>query len=149
MPLEGQFSRASHSGSRIPVRRGSLGYTAAMASKGKAQEGLIQIPLVWVDLDATEIAYANMILVQQGEGKEFFLAFGQVGPPVLPSEDPETNRAALAGISFLPVRTVVRLGTTLERLEQFTESMQKVLSGYRAQESRATISTRAERRRRG
>ena len=91
----------------------------------------IGLPLLWVDLEGTEIKFANMILVQQGEGDECILAFGQVAPPVIVEADPRKVRESLERIDYLPVRTVVRMGTTMDRLEQFAGLMQTVVKRWR------------------
>lgn len=119
-----------------------------LSGRPSAEPEAISLPLVWIDLDSTDIDFVNMILVQQGEGSEFFLAFGQVAPPLVTSDDPAVNREALKAIPYLPVHTVARMGTTFERLEQFTQLMERVLTRAREQRVKAQGTTRAERRRR-
>lgn len=101
---------------------------ASLAALGQVP---IQVPLVWVGLDDAEISFVNQLLVQQGEGTEFFLSFGQVAPPVLLGDTPEANLEAARSIPYVPVRTLVRMETTAERMEQFIELMQRVLGRYR------------------
>lgn len=101
-----------------------------MAPK-KSTPDQLAVPLLWVGVDDADIHYANQIIVQPGEGTEFFVTFGQVAPPLLFGLTPEENRERAKQIAYVPVRTVARLGLTLERMEQFTEVMQRVLTQYR------------------
>lgn len=93
--------------------------------------GQLAVPLLWVGVDDADIHYANQIIVQPGEGTEFFVTFGQVAPPLLLGLTPEENLERAKNIPYVPVRTVTRLGLTLERMEQFTEVMQRVLTQYK------------------
>ena len=118
-----------------------------MAAKVRAP-GQLAVPLLWVGVDDADIHYANQIIVQPGEGTEFFVTFGQVAPPLLFGLTPEENLDRAKQIAFVPVRTVARLGLTLERMEQFTEVMQRVLTQYRElnkQEVRAQTKKRGQR----
>ena len=101
-----------------------------MAAKASAAEQLA-VPLLWVGVDDADIHYTNQIIVQTGDASDFLITFGQVTPPLLLGQTPEENLERAKQIAYLPVRTVVRLGLTLERMEQFTEVMQRVLAQYR------------------
>ena len=63
-----------------------------MAPK-KSTPGQLAVPLLWVGVDDADIHYANQIIVQPGEGTEFFVTFGQVAPPLLT----ETMTVSLKG----------------------------------------------------
>ena len=54
-----------------------------------------------------------------------------MAPPLLLGQTPEENLERAKQIAYIPVRTVARLGLTLERLEQFAEVMQRVLTQYK------------------
>ena len=110
--------------------------------------GQFALPLLWVGVDDADIHYANQIIVQPGEGTEFFVTFGQVAPPLLLGLTPEENLERAKQIAYVPVRTVARLGLTLERMEQFTEVMQRVLSQHKElkdQEKRTRTKPRSKR----
>ena len=119
-----------------------------MAAKAQAP-GQLAVPLLWVGVDDADIHYANQIIVQPGEGTEFFVTFGQVAPPLLLGLTPEENLERAKQIAYVPVRTVARLGLTLERMEQFTEVMQRVLNQYKELKAQETQAQPKRRKKRG
>jgi hypothetical protein len=86
------------------------------------------VKLLWLDLEAEEIVFANQLLVQH-HGTEFILSFGQFTPPPLVGSD-EDKRQMLESIDFLPIRPVARIGLTAQRMTEFVRVMQENLSNY-------------------
>lgn len=86
----------------------------------------ISLPLVWIDPDSAEILFVNQMLVQR-QGEEYILTFGQQTPPVL-TGTPEERMEQAQQIPYVPVRVAVRVATTTQRLRDFVEAIQTLLS---------------------
>jgi hypothetical protein len=89
------------------------------------KEVRIELPLVWIDPDSSEILFANQLLVQRQEG-EYILTFGQQTPPPLIGT-PEERAEQAKQIPYVPVRVAVRVATTRERMRKFVGVMQSLL----------------------
>ena len=76
-------------------------------------EKAIRFKLRWVGLDNLPVLSANQYeLATQPDGYGFVLSIGHATPPVLYSESPDDHAQEAAGIEFLPIQPVVRLGLT-------------------------------------
>lgn len=89
------------------------------------------IRLLWVDVEAKEIIFANQLLVQH-VGSEFVITFGQATPPPIVGT-PEEQAEMLERVEFVPVKTVARLGLTAQRMTEFVQVLQQNLSAYEQQ----------------
>lgn len=88
----------------------------------------VAVPLVWIDLDDAEIHFVNQIIVQP-DRNEFILTFGHVSPPLLLGTA-EENAARAKTIPYVPVKVVAKMGMTVQRMREFTEVMQRVLTAH-------------------
>src|SRR5579884_1517159 len=88
-----------------------------------AHEQPPQLPVSWVGFDDLPILFTNQIMVQSPGPREVVLVFGQFTPPPTAGTE-EQQRAQLAEIPFVPIRPLVRLSITLDRLREFVAVMQ-------------------------
>jgi hypothetical protein len=80
----------------------------------------IELPLSWVDVDEHAVLLANQFLVQTVAPNEFVVTVGQlVGPALIGS--PEEQQEQAAEISFVPVKPVVRLNMTRNRVVELIQ----------------------------
>jgi hypothetical protein len=90
-----------------------------------------QIRLSWVGYDEQPILFTNQILIQVPGPGEFVVAFGQVtGPPVVGT--PEEQAQQLHEYEFVPIRPLVRLGLSPDRMREFVTALQASLDRYDA-----------------
>ena len=82
------------------------------------------LPLAWVDNDDTPVIYVNQFLMTGVTPDEFVLSIGQVAPPAVIGA-PEDQRKQLEQIPFAPVRTIVRIALTRQRLDELGEVLQR------------------------
>lgn len=95
----------------------------------------IDIPLVWVGAEEAPILLVNQFL-GQSEQEEIVLSIGQMTPPVLMGTREQIIEQARQ-VSYVPVRTVARLGLTRGRLQELMDVLQQTLANYdRAQQAR-------------
>lgn len=92
----------------------------------------VALRLVWVGADEADITFVNSIAVQP-QGDEVIILFGQQAPPLLLGTPAEMAEQA-KGLTHVPVRTRLRIGTTRQRLAEFAEVLQRatVLMGHQA-----------------
>lgn len=89
-----------------------------------------QIPLAWVGYDDLPIVFVNQIVLQAQPG-EFIVTFGQAAaPPTIGTE--EQQHEQLAELEYVPIRPVLRMGVTVERLREFAAAMSVALEQYDA-----------------
>lgn len=81
--------------------------------------GKIELPITW-DFGGLPSRYATNILVQAGE-HEIFLAFFEIRPPVLFSEDDSKN------IESVNAECVARVVVSAEKMQSFINAMQQIL----------------------
>jgi len=74
------------------------------------------LPVVWVDNEENRSSYANQFLLQAVIAEEFRVSIGQVAPPAVIGT-PEEQREQLERVPFAPVRTIVRVSLTRQRLD--------------------------------
>ena len=92
------------------------------------EEG-VQVPLVWVGLDDVPVQTSNQALLQIAAKDEFVLVVGHTaGPVVLGSEDEQ--REQLKNVNFVPVRPIVRLGLTRQRVEELLHPLERQIEAY-------------------
>ena len=94
-----------------------------MAEQQPGQQSY-QLRLEWVGLEETPIEFANQMVVQHIQN-EFVLSFGHMTPP--PFLEPPTKEQ-VEGIDFVPIKPIVRLGMTPQRLLEVISALQ---SNYR------------------
>jgi hypothetical protein len=100
----------------------------------------IEIQAHWVGLDEMPIVAANQLIGQVNQG-EVFLTFGQVAPPVIVDSAPERVKEQLEGL-IIPIRPVVRMQMTPERLREMVGALNEVLDKHEMQ-VRAAAKTEA------
>src|SRR3954453_1270429 len=83
------------------------------------------LPLAWVGLDEQPILYANQFLGQANAG-EITLTIGQAAPPALLGS-PEQQREQAEAISYVPVRPLVRVNVSRDRLEELIQVLTETL----------------------
>jgi hypothetical protein len=98
-----------------------------VASEGTPPEG-INLPVSWIDFHETPIAFSNQAIVQH-QPNEFVVTFGQATPPPLIGTPEQVQRQA-AEISFVPIRTLARLGMNRERLVELIAALQANLDNH-------------------
>ncbi|SRR5712692_1221497 len=91
----------------------------------------IQIPLVWVGSEEVPILFANAFIAQfvQPDQVEFVLTVGQLVPPALLGSQEQIEAQAKA-VSFVPVKTVARIGFTRQRVAELAQVLQTVLDNH-------------------
>jgi hypothetical protein len=89
----------------------------------------VQLPVRWVGIEDYPLVVANQLLGQIGPG-EVILNFGQVTPPAIMPGTPEQQAEQLAQYTYVPVRTVARLGLNRAKLEEFIGVLQQTLANY-------------------
>lgn len=82
------------------------------------------LPVVWVDNEEKPVVFSNQFLLQAVTPEEFVLSIGQVSPPAVIGT-PEDQRNQLERIPFAPVRTIVRVSLTRQRLDELAELLQR------------------------
>ena len=80
----------------------------------------------WDDLDSMPIMFTNQMLIQHVQN-EFVLSFGYMTPP--PFLKPPTVDE-LQAIDHVPVRPIIRLGMTPDRLLELIKLLQANYRGY-------------------
>ena len=88
----------------------------------------LQIPLVRVGLEDVPIQLANDFVIQHQQN-EFILSIGQYQPPILLGTS-EERREQAERISYVPIRTVARIGLTRQRLVELIKILQDNLQRY-------------------
>jgi hypothetical protein len=96
------------------------------------EPGRIDIPIIWVGVEDTEILFANQFLGQWNQ-QEVVLTFGQLTPPVLLGT-PEQRAQQVERLGYIPVKTVARFGLTRERLEELIGVLQTTARNFDARE---------------
>lgn len=86
----------------------------------------IEVPVVWVGQDDLPVVSVNQFLGQVEPGVAF-VTVGQVTPPML-GGGPDEQLAQLQRIPFVPIRTVVRLALSRQRLQELIEVLQGTLT---------------------
>ncbi len=87
------------------------------------QPQLPEVPISWVGFDELPILFANQLLVQSAGPRELVITFGQLTPPPIVGTI-EEQREQLEEIPFVPVRPLVRLSVTHDRLREFIQVLQ-------------------------
>lgn len=82
----------------------------------------------WVGIEDIPILFANQFLLQFQPG-EFMLAIGQATPPAILGT-PEEMAEQLAGYTYVPVRTIARVGITRQRLQELIAVLQANLDNH-------------------
>jgi hypothetical protein len=88
----------------------------------------VQLPSVWVGADETPIAFANQF-VCQFQPNEFVLTIGQASAPILLGT-PDQIREQVEELSFIPVRTLARIGLTRTRVQELIAALQANLDNH-------------------
>jgi hypothetical protein len=86
------------------------------------------IPLSWVGTEEVPIVFANQFVIQF-QPDEFVLSVGQVTPPPLVGT-PEQVAEQASQITFIPVRTVARIGFNRSRLRELIAALQANLENH-------------------
>jgi hypothetical protein len=91
----------------------------------------IQVPLVWVGSEEVPILFGNAFIAQfvQPDQVEFVITVGQMVPPAL-FGSPEQVEAQAKQVSFVPVKTVARIGLTRQRIIELAQVLQTVLEQH-------------------
>jgi hypothetical protein len=101
-----------------------------MAEGGAGHEGGdIQIPIVWEGLDELPV-YSTSQILSQFTDDMFVISFGMLTPPALIGT-PEERREQAKSIGYVPIRPIVRLGLTENRVEQLIAVLQENLRNFR------------------
>lgn len=98
------------------------------------QPEILQVPIIWVGVEDTQILFANQYLGQINEG-EVILTFGQLSPPVLLGPE-EQQRQQADRLGYVPVKTVARFGFTRRRLGELITVLQQTAANFDAQAGR-------------
>lgn len=88
----------------------------------------IQLPLSWVGLDEVPIMFANQFVIQF-QPDEFVLTLGQVVAPALLGS-PEQIAEQASEITFIPVRTIARVGFNRHRLHELISALQANMENH-------------------
>lgn len=89
----------------------------------------VSLRIRWVGAEETPLLVANQFLGQIGPG-EMILNFGAAVPPLILPGTPEQQTEQLAEYTYVPVRTVARLGMTRANVEQLIMTLQQTLVNY-------------------
>ncbi len=92
-------------------------------------EGSVTVPVVWVGADDLPVQFLNQI-VGVVQPNEIFLTLGTMVPPALLGSTPEEREDAARRLAFIPVKPIVRLGLTRQRLEELIRVLQTTLNNY-------------------
>jgi hypothetical protein len=95
------------------------------------EEDRVQVPVAWVGVDDLPVLAVNQILLQNTSPEEFLLIFGQLAPPILLGSDDE-KREQLRMLNFAPVRPVVRLALTRQRIDELRNLLDRHLKQFEA-----------------
>lgn len=87
-----------------------------------------QLPLEWDGLEDFPIQFTNQMLVQH-VNNEFVLTFGYMTPPVF-IQPPTEEEVSLIG--SLPIKPIVRLGMTPDRMLELIKVLQENYRNYQA-----------------
>jgi hypothetical protein len=101
----------------------------------RKQPGRVDIPIVWVGVEDTEILFANQFLVQFNQ-QEILLTIGQLTPPVILGPVEQQVQQA-ERLSYIPVKTVGRFGLTRDRLEELIGVLQTTARNFDARDGDA------------
>ena len=97
--------------------------TMAKNSKDSQTKQSLQIPIRWGSANHLQTVYANNVFITHAGGKEFFLVFGELTPPV---DILNTNSPP----EYVEITPVVRIALTPESMIQITEAMSGNLESY-------------------
>lgn len=92
---------------------------------------VINLPIIWVGVDEEPIQFVNQ-MVSQFQENEFILTFGQLAPPMIVGP-PDVQREQVQTLSFVPVRPVVRVAMTADRMRQLVDVLSGNLATYDSQ----------------
>jgi hypothetical protein len=88
----------------------------------------VELPLRWVGVEDTPLLVTNQFLGQVVGPGEVILNLGAViPPPILPGSPDEE---LLQEYTYVPIKTVARLGLTRRNLEQFIGVLQQTLANH-------------------
>lgn len=95
--------------------------------------GEISVPLVWVGADDLPVHFVNQFLgvVQPNE---IFLVLGSLVPPPIMGATVEERKAQVESVPFVPIKPIVRLGLTPERLQELIGVLQQTMKNYDTQQ---------------
>jgi hypothetical protein len=100
------------------------------------QPEVLQVPIIWVGVDDTQIVFANQFLGQFHQ-EEVILTLGQIAPPVLLGT-PEQRVEEANRLGYVPVKAIARFGLTRKRLGELIGVLQETAANYDAQSGEAS-----------
>jgi len=94
----------------------------------------ISVPLVWVGTDDLPVQFLNQFvgLVQPNE---IFLMLGSLVPPPIMGDTAEERKAQARSVPFVPIKPIVRLALTPERLKELISVLQQTMENYETQQN--------------
>lgn len=90
-------------------------------------DGLIQLPLIWPDVNDVSVLMSNVHLLQISEPDCAILTLGQAAPPVVlgTTEEQQTMARAIGGVS---VRAICRVSMTRMRVAELAAGLSQLLA---------------------
>ena len=89
----------------------------------------IQLPLVWVGLEEQPIQMLSNVIVQIQAPEEIIMSLGQTIPPVL-TGTPEEQAQTAQRIPFVPVKALVSVSLTTNRVKEMLKILTEVLERH-------------------
>lgn len=98
-----------------------------------AEGGAISVPLVWVGAEDLPVQFLNQF-IGVVQPNEIFLMLGSLMPPPIMGETVEERKAQAERVPFVPIKPIVRLGLTPERLKELIGVLQQTMDNYEEQQ---------------
>ena len=95
----------------------------------ESDEGSLTVPAVWVGADELPVQFLNQFLGIVAPN-EIFLTLGTIVPPAIMGETMAERGEYAQRITYVPVKPIVRLGMTPQRLEEFIRVLQDTLKNH-------------------
>jgi len=92
-------------------------------------DGFVQVRLLWIDLDETPIYSTNQAVAQIDQDR-IVLTFGSTAPPLIAGATPDERREQAESIGYVPIRPVVRVALTRDRLAETATLLNNILKNF-------------------